>query len=816
MTGTIMEVVRGGKRLRNAPSFTITVIGTLASGFAAVAAGYLLVDAVVLRPLPFAEPDRLVTIHHSGRGIDISKGTSSEAILALYQDNPTLFSSLSAYAENVVSLTEMNPEQLDVCLVTTNLFGTLAVRPSNGRLFTSADDLPGAPAVVVISHSLWMRRYGGDPAIVGRTIELNRKPKLVVGVMPSTFSFPRPSTAVWYPLGLTPAAPDADTWYLKVIGRLKPDTTTEAASASLQALLRSADASYYGSAWREGDAPVRVRVHTLRESIIHEVETPLEILLCVGIFVLGLTYANVVNLVILRAERRRRDLAVRSALGAPVGQLLLELFSESFWVSLVASILAVSLLGIGVHWRFGLSDASIPRLEGLAVDRNIVALIVLLLIATAIGLALISYIRTSSIDVASTLRGGRERTAGGRSRLQTLLVGFQLALAFCLLIGCITMVKSFVRLTRVPLGFEKDAVWTGFVSLPYQAYKTYQDRVHFFSELERLVMDIPGVQACGAISTLPLKVVPHEMVLRMRVEDDGRGGARDNVFGMVALGTAQYCHAMQIPILMGRTFQPGDGADDRHPIVVNRSLAAALFGPSEGIGRRISIMTGERWQWCTVVGIAGDVPGEELERIAANIVYLPVGDITGTPWPTFAPSAMTLVVRSRLPVGVLTSAIRTAVAQIDDRLPVSRVETMSLVVRRSTSSSRLVMFVLASATGVSLLLAVVGIYSVASYVVATRRRELGIRLALGARGQDLVLMVLRENSRTVLGGLTGGFLVALALKRYLDSVTFESRAGDPITILAAASTLAAVALLAGCIPARSAGRADPVAILRSE
>jgi putative ABC transport system permease protein len=818
MRDVIVSFYRASRRLVHAPGFSLAVVLTLALGLAGVLVGYVIIDGVLLRPLPYPDSGRLVAVGLTGPGLDASTGDNSEATYAYYRKYNQSFQEMGAYVENVVSLSDGGePEQAKVALVTSTVFPVLNVQPFYGRLFSEPDDIPSGSNVVLISYELWRRRYGQDHSIIGKMIELNRVPKKVVGILPPRFDFPQPDTEIWYPLGTDFASPDADTWNLKVIGRLAQRIPITTAAADLQRLVTPLREEYPSVSLLANGTQMRAIAIPLKDFITLETKTPLRFVFTVSGFVLLLVLANLSNLFFVRAEHRKPEAAVKRALGASRSRVASEFFIESVLLVIPAAGLALLIVFVGVHWRFGFEADQIPRIANVEISGRVIALTIGLLAGVSFFFGLISYLRTQRVELGLMLRTGTNRTVRGNERVQRMAIAVQVSIALMLLVGAIGILRSFSRLQKIPLGIEATGVVTGDVSLPFQPYPDYESEQRFFAKLQSNLASVPGIRESGAVSTLPLKNPTSDSATPVFEDGSGLHAGERNHFGFLTLVTPGYFESLKIPTLWGHTFESGDATNDQHPIVISESLSLQIFGTANTIGKRLRIGGTSVQNPLTIKGIVGNVPGEKVGRVPANIVYFPLlGTSAKSTYVPIIPRNMSIVVRSELPASATAASLREAVKNIDPKLPLTRVQTMSRVISDSTARMRLEAIVTSSAATIAFFLGLLGIYGVTAYGVSQRTREMGLRIALGAQGKDVILMVVRQTARMVLAGIAIGVLGALVLSRYLESVLFEVSVRDPLTLTLIAVSLFIIGLVASYIPARHASRADLMQALRTE
>ncbi|HYR11093.1 MAG TPA: ABC transporter permease [Longimicrobium sp.] len=820
MTQLPLPVGRAARRLLRSPLFAGTAVITLALGIGATTAIFALVDSVLLRPLPYARADRLVELRHTAPGFDIEDGGQSDATFLHYEKGNRVFAGMGAYLENVVSLTDGDQaERVHVAMATPGLFSTLGVRPLHGRLPSAAEGAPDATPVAVLSHALWQRRYGGDPSIVGRTVEVNRSPREVVGILPPDFGFPRRETEVWISMGVQPFDAGVRDLYLGGVARLREGVTVQAAQADLQRLAGTLPEAYPDArAEVLRDAGFRPVVMPLKERLVGAVRPALVILACAVGFLLLVALANVANLVLVRAAARARAVAVERALGASDGDLARAFMAEGLLIGTAAGALGLGLAWLAVRSRFGFSAGELPRLDEVRLGAVSLAMCLGLSVAAGVVFGAVSLARAGRADLAGGLRSGT-RTTGGRGwhAAQRALVAVQVALALALLIGSAVMVQSLWALRRVDLGFDPRQVVTAEVSLPSRQYRGYGEAARFYAQVLERVRQLPGVTAAEATFGLPLTATLASS--SGGVEAQGRPLRAGEIPPTVTYNLASpgYFDALRIPLLRGRGFAPGDLSGDAPAVVVSDALARALLGDRDPLGQRVRLTQTEDGPWFTIVGVAGNVHGEAVTGGPARTLYLPVlADAPEGLTLPLIPRDLTLVVRSSLPAASVAAGVRRAVHEVDPKVPVARLRTLQEIVDGASARSRLTALLLMFAAGTALFLGLLGIYGVVSYSVAQRMPEFGVRLALGATPAQLHRLVLGQGAAVAVAGIAAGLVAAFALTRLLQGLLYQVSASDPRAFIAMPILLFAVAVAASYVPARRAAGTDPLRALRAE
>ena len=812
---------RAARRLRKSPTFTLAAIVTLAVGIGSTAAIFTLVNAVLLKPLPYAGADRLVAVGHAAPGLGVEEAGQSGGTFLHYRKHTRAFEDIAVYMENVLAITDRgDPERIDAAFASSNLFSLLGVPPRLGRAFVPADGDPGAPSVAVISHDLWVRRYGADPRVIGRMVDLNRDPTQIVGVMPAGFSFPQTRTAIWYNMPMRATKARVRDLHLNGIGRLRAGVPPAEGASDLQRLIPGLSEAYPDATpelLRE--ARLSAVVVPFKDVVVGDVRLALLVLFATAGFVLLITWANVANLFLVRAEHQRKEVAVERALGARGADLAGRFVAEGVIVALSGAALGLALAYLAVASRFGFEPDAIPRLHEVRLGAPVIAFTVALALLTAALLAAVLYLRAGRAAIAHSLTrglGGSGGTRAGRHAQRTLVV-MQVALALTLLIGSAMMAQSFWRLKQVDLGFDQRNVLTFEVALPSRQYFEFAKAAGFHHQLMDQLRSVPGVVGVDAVTTLPL-TTPSDAA--QPVERADRKASEIPPTAALGLATAGYFRTMRIPVERGRAFAPGDLAGAAPPVLLSEELARTLFGDADPVGREVRLAGQASYPAYRVAGVVGSVPGETLAGGAAPALYFPaLGDLrkpdAEVPIP-LVPRTMNFVVRTSVPPSSIVPAVRRIAGELDPQVPLAHVRTLEEIVDGATARMRLTMLLLLLAAGTALFLGVVGIYGVVSYTVSQRTPELGVRIALGADPAGVARMVLRQGVLVALVGVAAGVVAALGLTRFLTGLLFGVDPGDPATFAAMAALLLAVAAAASYAPARRAARVDPVIALKGD
>ncbi len=792
------DIQYGIRSLLKRPGFTAIAVITLALGIGVNSAIFTVINAVLLRPLPYSDPVRLVTFGSNQSAPD----------LADVETQSRAFSSLGGQVLQPLDFTaDAEPVQIQNGHVTGGFFETLGVSPELGRVITHEDDKPGSPYVVVLSHKLWQRQFAGDPQIVGKTIPLSGNVYTVIGVMPAAFSSPAENTEAWTPVHVSNpvAARFRGVHFLRTYGRLAPGATIEQVRAEMQLIDKNLAASY--PAENKNRATVLIPLH---ESIVGESRRALLVLFAAVSLVLLIACANFANLLLARAAEREREFVIRAALGAGRWRLVRQLLIESLLVSLVGGAIAVLLAIWGTSLLVALKPESLPRLQEVGVDVRVLGFTFALSLLTGLIFGLLPAWTVARGSVSEALKESRRSATAGiaRQRLRSSFVVAELAVAMILLVGAGLLIKTFWKLRSVEPGFTSQGLVTMRIELPEARYKESEKQARFRSLTIDAVNALPGVQT-SMVSELPLSgdYLNHDFVIEGR--EIINPGDEPSLESRSVMG--DYFRTMQIPLRAGRDFDSRDFAD-KAPLVgiANDAMVRKYFPNEDPLGKRVRWVRNPEVQWITIVGVAGDVKHFGLDLPEEPGLYSPYTQ--APPWKRW----MTLVARTQSDPAAMTQAIKEQIWKIDQQLPVTRVQTMDDVAAASFAARRFNMSLLALFALLALVLAAVGIYGVMSYAVTQRTQEIGIRMALGARAIDVLKLVMRNGITLALIGMGLGVGGAIVLTRLMSSLLFGVTATDAVTFTVVSAVLVAVALVACYIPARRAARVDPLIALRYE
>ena len=805
--GTLWQDARYGARmLAKRKGFTLVAVSALALGIGANTAIFSVVNAVLLRPLPFAESDRLTKVYVTDPRRNIAKYPTSYLNFSDWRAQNGSFEALAAHASTGASVRVGEaPESVEGVYVSADLFRVLKASPALGRTFLPAEESPGS-RVVVVSHEMWRKRFHSDPGIVNRQVLFDGEPTTVVGVMPAGFRFPVEVVGpeYWQPLNpQSEANLERGQNYLSVVGRLKPGVTLAQAQGEMATIAARLEQQH-----AEKNAGRGISLVALHEDIVGGVRPALFLLLGAVGFVLLIACANVANLTLARAASRSREIAVRSALGASRWRVARQLLTESLLLSLAGGGLGLLLAVWGVEALAAAIPADIPRAPEVGIDPAVLAFTLGVSVLTGVVFGLAPALRASKSDFNEALKeGSRGSTEGFRgNRLRGLLVVSEVALSLVLLVGAGLLIRSFFELRAVRPGFEPQNLLTAGIGLPPNKYKDEASQAAFFKQVLERVAQLPGVKSVGGVEPLPMSGNNWATTVTLDGVPPPPPGQRQRTQTRVV--SPGYHRAMGIPLVRGRLLTEQDTAQSPKVVVVSESFARQVFPGEEAVGRRVTPTLAPDFT-AEIVGVVGDVKHRALDETPAPELY---ASYQQAPQPFLA-----LVVRAEPAVTAgLTNSIREAVLQVDANQPLYNVKTMEELLSDSVASRRFNMTLLAVFAAIALALASVGVFGVLSYSVTRRTHEIGIRVALGARRGDVLRLVVGQGMALVGAGIALGLASALALTRLIAGLLYGVSASDPVIYAGVALLLAAVALLACYLPARRATKVDPMVALRYE
>ncbi len=815
MNGVIQDIRYALRQLKKSPGFAAVAVVTLALGIGANTAIFSVVNGVLLRPLAFKDPARLVRVWHTPPAKSFPGMTTFSVSAANYLDwrrENHVFDDMAIYTYHGFALTGSDkPEQVDAGAVSASFFPTLGVQPMLGRVFSEEEDQPGRSNVLVLSYRFWQEHFGSSREIVGRNITMDGQSYLVAGVMPASFRFPD-FAQVWTPMGWTDQerAVRGEHHY-GVFARLKNGVQVPQAQAEMNTISSRLEQLY-----PEDDKGWGALIVPLRDDLVGDVRPALLVLLGAVSFVLLIACVNVANLMLAKAFARQKEIAIRTAMGASSARVLRQMLTETVLLAIAGGALGLSCASYGIHLIVAFLGDKLPHQVDVGLDPRVLLFTALISLLTGIAAGALPALRLARANVSQALKQGlgRTDTDSGGNRTRKILVVGEVALSLVLLFGAGLMIRSFWQLERVNPGFDARGVLTMTVSVARAKFPSPTQEIGFIDRVLQRVRALPGVESAGVIDDIPLGGDRSHQPIAI----EGRPvlAMADQPEVDVCFVSAGYMHSLHVPLLRGRDFDEGDVAGRPAAILISRAMAKQFWPGEDPIGKRLT-MTFFPDAVRTVVGVVGDVKMDTLDETdTAATIYMPIDQVS-TPstggWNSFSTS---LVVRSTTSPASMVSAVSGAVHEVDSEIPLRDIMTMDEVVSNSISQQRLNMLLLGAFGGLALLLAAIGIYSVLSYSVRQQVREIGIRLALGASLRDVLRMVLIEGARPTLLGVAIGVAGALALGRFVSSLIFDVKATDPLTFIAVAVLLVGISLLASIFPAYRATRVDPVVALRYE
>jgi putative ABC transport system permease protein len=799
----LQDVRYGFRMLRSYPGFTLAAVLTLALGIGANTAIFSVASGVLLRPLPYPDADRLAMVWMDNSRIDLREDWHSYLNYTDYRDQNTTFAGMAAFNNAARAFTDgSQPERLLGAHSMANLFDVLGVRPLHGRTYTDAESNRGAEAVVVLSHGLWQRRYGGRLEVIDSMVEMNGQPARVIGVMPPGFAFPAKETEFWIPTPLNEQlrASRGSLW-LQVIGRIKPGSSMEQAQSDLLRV----NADLLRRFPQQKGYSVYVQSHY--DQIVGRIRPAVVVLLGAVAFVLLIACTNVANLLLARASTRERELALRAAIGAGRGRIVRQLLTESVLLAVIGAAAGLLLAWVGLDALLAAAPRDLPRLDEIRIDAGVLLFSLGLAVVTGLFFGLAPALQTAGADPGRALKeGGRGTTSVGVS-LRRGLVVLEVALAVVLLVGAGLMIRSFVNVQRVDLGFDPERVLAARVTLFGSGYQQAPRVVDFYRELVSRTAATPGVEGAAAVGTLFLSATPNSTNFSIEGRPDFT--PEESVEVPVDSITPGYFAVMRVPLLAGRFFDDRDAAGAPDVVIINETMKRMYWPDESPVGRRIKYGNlASRGPWMTIVGVVGDTRRTGLDAVVRPETYLPHAQS--------ASANMLLVVRTTGAPEAAVPLVRTVMRAIDPAIPLTAPRPVDEQLGEMTAQRRLNTLLLTVFAAVAAIVAAVGVYGVLAYSVQQRRRELGVRMALGATAGTLLRLVLREGVTLAGAGLVLGLAGALALGRALTSLLYGVSATDPATLAAIAGVAALAALVACLVPAIRAMRVDPTIALRAE
>lgn len=804
----LQDIRYGLRMLFKRPAFTFVAALTLALGIGANTALFTLIDAVLLQPLSFQEPDQLIRL----RGTDERDGRTSRPVsipdFVDWRAQNQSFEALAAFDRWEPSMTGAGtPSRLSAVRISPDFFSILRVQPLLGRDFLPEEEIEGRHTAVILQHAFWRNNFGGDPGIIGRTVALNRTPYTIVGVMPPDFNAADiagtdgPAPEIWVPLALRANAGRSARSTDGVIGRLKPGVSLAQAQAEMSTIADRLSQQYVRT-----NAGAGIYLIPLFDQIVGDARGPLLILFIAVGFVLMIACANVANLVLARATTRSREIALRTALGAGRKRIVRQLLTESLLLSLLGGVAGLVLAIWTTDTLVAMSDGAIPRLQNLSLNGYILGFTALVVVVTGLLFGIVPALQWSRIDTNHVLKdGSRGTTSQGGGRLRSMLATGEIALSLVLLIGAGLLIKSFMQLSSVDAGFDTDRLLTANIYIPMSAYPEDQQQIAFYERVLERVGTQPGVQSAGLVSVIPLSSNYDRTGIHVEGRPAPEPGASLSADRYVV--SNDYFATMGIPLVKARLFSDRDNMDAPLAVVINETMANRLFPDEDPIGRRIRLGPPTA-PYRSIVGVVGDVRQYGLDTDHTMQIYLPHQQYA---WPW-----MSLVVRTESDPAAMLGTIRNQVLSVDPEQPVFGAATMDQIMARSTAERRFSLTLLGVFAALALILASIGIYGVMAYMVSQRTYEIGIRMAIGAQMRDVIAMIIGSGLKMVLTGVGIGLVGALLVTRVLSNLLYGISSTDPATFAVITVLLTGVGLLACYIPARRAAGVDPMIAMRSE
>ncbi|MGZ8843274.1 MAG: ABC transporter permease [Pyrinomonadaceae bacterium] len=804
MSNILKDIRYGIRSLARHPGFTAIALITLALGIGANTAIFSVVNTVLLRPLPFDDPESIVWLWDTQP--QLPTAPSSLPDFLDWKEQNRSFEHLAAFQSGNMFLDAGDgTTDTPVGLVTPDLFSVFHVSPILGRTFTNEETLPGRFRVAVLSHSMWQNRFGSDPNVSGRTIQLNGAAYTIIGVMPAGFSYPN-RAELWRPLPIDPAKLDRGPHYLRVVGRLKPGVALAQAQADMSTL-----AARLAQQYPETIAGHGIKLARLTDVVVGDVSLALYVLLGAVGFVLLIACANLANLMLARVGARQKEIAVRTALGASRMRIVRQLLIESIMLAIGGGVVGLLLAIWAVSWVVSLGADTIPRVHEISVDPRVAGFTLLVSVVTGLLFGLAPAMQVSRPDLTDALKESGRSTAGlRRNRLRSTLVVIEVALSLVLLVGAGLMIRSFAKLNEVDPGFKPAQVLTLGVTLLRTRYPEDEQVAQMYSQILERAATTPGVLSAGAIQDLPLSGSNTNDSFTI----EGRPPVAKEAEPLTEyrVVTPRYFESMGIPLLSGRDFAHTDTRQSPNVVVINDVFARRHFAGENPIGHRLKLEGQER-DPLLIVGVVGDVRDLGLDEQPTPEAYVP---FLQDPLSTTYSRSMSIVARTKSNPGAMAGSLRAALTSVDKSLPVYALKPMTEYLRDSLARRRFNLILLTVFSGVALALAAVGIYGVISYGVTQRTHEMGIRMALGAKPRDVLKLVVRQAMVLALAGVGIGLLASFALTRLMKGLLFSVSVTDPMTFVAIAVLMTLIALLACLIPARRATKVDPLVALRYE
>lgn len=806
----LMQDIRYGIRiLVKRPVFAALAVLTLALGIGANTAIFSVVNTVLLKPLPYKEPERLVVLSERQTGINLNQQPVSVPNFTDWKEQNQSFEQMAmmrAVAANILIAGE--PEQINGLRVSAELFQLLGIKPESGRDFLESEGRPGGEAVVIIGHGLWQRRYGSDVSVIGGSINIDGRNHTIIGVLPRGVKYPGlrypdAGADIWIPL--IPLQNELVRGFkgCRVIARLKSGVSIKEADTELNLIAERLEQQYpdFNTGWR-------TEVTELDEQVVGRVRTALWILFGAVASVLAIACVNVANLLLAQASARRMEFAIRTAFGASRWRIVRQMLTESALLSLIGGTLGLPLAIWGVPLLAGIDASRIPRFEEISLDQKVLLFTIAISLVTSLIFGLFPALKFSSNRFTETLKEGRRGSgAAAQNRILNFLVVAEISIALVLLVGAGLMIRSFLSVREISPGFNPQGLLTMGVSLPPSKYKDQQQQIIFYRNMAEKIETLPGVQSIAGVSRLPI-VGFSTLNFTVQGQPVARGNEPTADYRAVSVG---YFQTLSIPVVSGRNFSEQDTEQSSDSIIVNQAMCERFFAEENPIGKRIQLAS-ERTRWREIVGVVGDAKLSALDAVTQPAIYVPFSQNT---WPNALRNGY-LIVRTSVEPASVVSAIRAQLNSIDRDMPISQVRTVDEIISNSLSQRRFNTSLLVIFAALAGALACLGIYGVMSFNVTQRTHEIGVRMALGAQKLDVLSMVLSQGARITVIGIAIGITGAFALTRVLSSLLFGVSATDITTFVSISALLAIVAIVACWVPARRATRVDPMVALRQD
>jgi putative ABC transport system permease protein len=792
------------------PGFSLVIVVTLSLGIGANTAIFSVVNAVLLSPLPYKEPERLVAVWAKSTNRNLTNQPASYLNYVDWKDQNQTFEHLAAIRAESLSLTDRGePERVNGVRITVNILSALGVKPAMGRDFLPEEGQPEKAAVALVSYGLWQRRYGGDPKLIGQTLTLDAKPYTVIGILPPSLKYPGlmlPQTGaeVWIPYLVSPNQNTRGFANLRLVGRIKAGTTLEQAQADMNLVARRSEQQY-----PQDNTNLGIELVPLQEQLVGNVRLALTILLgAVGV-VLLIACVNVANLMLARAAARRAETAIRTALGASRWRLVRQLLTECILLSLAGGGVGILLALAGIDWVKTLNVASLPRLEEIHINTKILGFTLLVSTFTGLVFGLLPALQFSRVELTEGLKEGRKGAAGGvhHRRWLRALVVVEIALALVLLVGAGLLLRSFRLVTDVDPGFNPKNVLTLQAPLPQANYRDQQQQFGFYEAALAKVNALPGIVSASALFRIPL-VGLATSTFTIEGKPVPLGSEPNCDYRTIS---PNYFRTIGIPLRKGREFSERDKVDAPDAVIINEELARRFFADEDPVGKRLQIGT-ETKRFREIVGVVGNAKLTSLDGNVDPAIYVPLAQNT---WPQALRTSY-FVIRTNVEPRSLMVAIRNELRSIDPSLPLTQVQTMEEIIHNSLAQRRFNLILLMVFAAVAGVLAVVGIYGVMSYNVTQQTHELGIRMALGAQQAEILKMVVGDGAKLAIAGVVTGLAGSLALTQLMSGLLYKVSATDLATFLTVAPLLLAVAVMASFLPARRAAKVNPIIALRGD